>query len=177
MGLFTNTIFPASGDTGNGGIIQMVQTVKTDTFVVSGSGGSWTAITGLTVTITPKDSSNNVLVIPSFNFAADQAQRHGFRILRDKGGSDLTAVHIGDANSDNQRANSFQGNPQTNAENHHYAAVCLDNPATSSAVTYKIQIRGESNSTDLYVNRPQSTNTGGDFFRGCSTITAMEVSS
>ena len=172
MGLFTNTIFPAGGDTGNGGIIQIVQTVKTDTFAVVGGGGSWNDVTGLTVTITPTDSSNNVLVIPSVNLASNSAQRHGFRLLR---GS--TAVFIGNANSDNQRALVFQGNPPTNSNSYHYTPVCLDDPATSSAVTYKIQVRGESNSTDLYVNRPDSTNTGGDYFRGCSTITAMEVSS
>jgi len=172
MGIFTNTIFPADGDTGNGGIIQIVQTVKTDTFVVSSNGNSWHDVTGLSVTITPKDSSNNILVIPSVNMAAAQAHRHGFRLLR---GS--TAVFIGDANSDNQRALVFQGNPPTNANSYHYTPVCLDDPATSNAVTYKIQVRGELSSTDIFINRPQSSNTGDDFFRGCSTITAMEVSS
>ena len=172
MGLYTNTIFPAGGDTGNGGIIQVVQTVKTDTFVMSSNGYSWHDVTGLSVTITPQDSSNNVLVIPSLNMAGEQAHRHGFRLLR---GS--TAVFIGDANSDNQRALVFQGNPPTNANNYHYTPVCLDDPATSSAVTYKIQVRGEQDSTEIFINRTQNSNTGGDFFRGCSTITAMEVSS
>jgi len=172
MGLYTNTIFPAGGDTGNGGIIQIVQTAKTDTFVVSGNGGNFNDVTGLTVSITPTDSSNNVLVIAAFNFAADQAHRHGFKILR---GS--TDIFIGDANSDNQRVSAFQGNPPTNANNYHYTPVCLDTPATTSAVTYKIQVRGEGSGTGLYVNRDSSGNTGDDYFRGCSTITAMEVSS
>tara|TARA_B100000900_G_C20532386_1_gene696879 strand:+ start:624 stop:1142 length:519 start_codon:yes stop_codon:yes gene_type:complete len=172
MGLFTNTIFPASGDTGNGGIIQIVQTVKTDTFVVSGSGGSYNTVTGLTVTITPTDSSNNILVIPSVNMAANSGHRHGFKLMR--GG---TQIFIGNANSSNQRVTVFQGNPPTSANSYHYSPLCLDDPNTSSAVTYSIQIIGESNSSDIFINRPQSSNTGGDFFRGVSTITAMEVSS
>ena len=172
MGIFTNTIFPADGDTGNGGIIQIVQTVKTDTFVMSSNGDSWTDVTGLSVTITPKDSSNNVLVIPSFNMAASQAHRHGFRILRG-----TSMIFVGNTNSDNQRALGFQGNPPTNANNYHYTPVYLDSPSTTSAVTYKLQVRGEQNSTDIFINRTQSANTGPDFFRGCSTITAMEVSS
>ena len=172
MGLYTNTIFPAGGDTGNGGIIQIVQTSKNDTFVVSGNGGNYNTVTGLTVDITPTDSSNNVLVIAAFNFAGDQSHRHGYRLMR---GS--TAVFIGDSYGSNQRVNAFQGNPPTNANNYHYTPVCLDSPSTTSAVTYSIQIIGEGNSTGLYINRPAATATGGDYFRGCSTITAMEVSS
>jgi len=172
MGLYTNTIFPAGGDTGNGGIIQIVQTVKTNTFAMSSNGDTWTDVTGLTVTITPTDSSNNVLVIPSVNMAASQAHRHGFRLLRE-----TTAIFIGDDFGDNQRALVFQGNPPTNANNYHYTPMCLDDPGTSSAVTYKIQVRGEQSSTDVFINRTESTNSGGDYFRGCSTITAMEVSS
>ncbi len=172
MGLYTNTIFPAGGDTGNGGIIQIVQTAKTDTFVMSSNGDTWTDVTGLSVDITPTDSSNNILVIASFNMAADQAHRHGFRLLR---GSSL--IFVGDTNSDNQRAAGFQGNPPTNANNYHYTPVYLDSPSTTSAVTYKVQVRGEQNSTDVFINRPQSDNTGGDYFRGASSITVMEVSS
>ena len=172
MGIFTNTIFPADGDLGNGGVIQMVQTVKTDTFAVVGTGGSWNTVTGLSVTITPRDSSNNILVIPSVNMAANASHRHGFRVMR--GG---TPVFIGDANSSNQRATVFAGNAPTSANSYHFTPLCLDDPATNSAVTYSIQIRGESNSTDIFINRPHSTNTGGDFFRGCSTIIVMEVSS
>lgn len=172
MGLFTNTIFPAGGDTGNGGIIQIVQTVKTDVFVVSGSGGNYNTVTGLSVTITPTDSSNNVLIIPSVNMAADSGHRHGYKVMR--GGS---AIFIGDSYGSNQRLTYFQGNPPTSANSYHSSPFCLDDPATASAVTYSIQIIGESNSSNLFINRCQSTNTGGDFMRGCSTITAMEVSS
>ena len=177
MGLYTNTIFPAGGDTGNGGIIQVVSVTKSDTFVVSSNGATWQSVTGLQLTITPQDSSNNILVIPALNMAGEQAHRHAFRILRDKGGSDITAINIGDTNSDNVRVNAFQGNPPTNANNYHYTPVCLDSPATTGAVIYKIQVIGEQASTEIFINRPENTNTGSDFFRGCSTITAMEISS
>ncbi|BCV08527.1 MAG: hypothetical protein CM15mL8_070 [Caudoviricetes sp.] len=52
--LKVNSIVPVGGlpSGASGGIIQVVQTVKTDTMSTSGTGGSYQDITGLSVTIT-----------------------------------------------------------------------------------------------------------------------------
>ncbi len=174
--LKVNSIVPVGGlpAGSSGGIIQIVQTVKTDTFSHTGA-GSFFDITGLTVTITPSLNSNKIMIIPSVNMAANSGHRHGFKIVRVVGGS-TTDIFIGDANSDNSRVTVFQGNVPTSANSYHYSPLCLDSPSTTSAVTYKLQAKGETNSTDIFINRPQSTNTGSDFFRGVCTMTAMEVS-
>ena len=156
--LKVNSIVPVGGlpSGANGGIIQVVQSVKTDTFSSVGAGSSFVDVTGLTVTITPSSNSNKVMIIPSVNMAANSGHRHGFKIVRVVGSSTFD-IFIGDANGSNSRVTVFQGNVPTNA------------------VTYKLQIKGESNSTDIFINRPQSDNTGSDFFRGVCTMTAMEV--
>ena len=174
--LKVNSIVPVGGlpSGANGGIIQVVQSVKTDTFSSVGAGSSFVDVTGLTVTITPSSNSNKVMIIPSVNMAANSGHRHGFKIVRVVGSSTFD-IFIGDANGSNSRVTVFQGNVPTNANSYHYSPLCLDTPGTTNAVTYKLQIKGESNSTDIFINRPQSDNTGSDFFRGVCTMTAMEV--
>jgi hypothetical protein len=52
----------------------------------------------------------------------------------------------------------------------------LDSPATTSAVTYKIQIRNGNATGAIFVNRAQDDS---DIFyspRGTSSITVMEIS-
>ena len=51
-----------------GNILQVKQTVKTDTFTMTGT--TFTDVTGLSVTITPSSSSSKVLIIPSLSIAA-----------------------------------------------------------------------------------------------------------
>ena len=168
--LKVDSIIPRGGlpSGASGGIVQIKQTLMTARFSKSNT-ASFSEIPGLTVSITPQSASNKILIIPSVQMTANSGHRHGFKLLR---GS--TDIFFGDANGSNQRVTSFQGNVPTSANRH--TVLCLDEPNTTSAITYSLQIRGEGGSTDIFINRPQSTNTGGDFFSGVSTITAMEVS-
>jgi hypothetical protein len=54
-------------------------------------------------------------------------------------------------------------------------ATFLDSPATTSATTYKIQIRNESGSGLVYINRSENDSDSAAGGRYISTITAMEV--
>ena len=169
--LKVDSIIPRGGlpSGASGGIIQIKQTVMTARFSKVNT-ASFSEITGLTVTITPQSASNKILIIPDVQMTANQGHRHGFKILR---GS--TDILIGEAHGSNQRVSSFQGNPPSSANSYRHTLHFLDSPNTTSATTYSLHIRGEGGSTDIYINRTQSTNTGGDFFSGCSMITAMEV--
>ena len=166
-----DSIIPRGGlpSGASGGIIQIVQTVKTDTFSAN-TGSSFVDITGMTVTITPQSASNKILIIPSINLAANQSHRHGFIIVR---GS--TNIHIADSASNRTRSTAFQGNPPTSVNSYHYCVPFLDSPNTTSATTYKLQCRGEGSNTDIFVNRGESDPDAGDRLRGASSMTAMEV--
>ena len=171
--LKVNSIIPVGGLSGSasGGIIQIVQTVKTDTMSTSGTGGAYQDITGLSVTITPSSNANKILIIPSLLMAADSGHRHGYRILR---GS--TVICVGDSAGSRNPATSFQGNPPNNVLAFNHTNLFLDSPATTSATTYKLQFRGEANSSNLFINRSQVDSDSDTHFRGTSQITAMEVS-
>ena len=157
---------------GTGAILQVVQTVKTDTFTTTG-GQTFTDVTGLTVNITPSSNSNKILIIPSISLAARSGQRHGYRIVR---GS--TAIAVGDASGSKTQYTQQEGNMQTDAGIHSHSFLFLDSPATTSATTYGVQIRTESNSSSynlIYINRTYSDADNNTYGRSASSITAIEV--
>jgi hypothetical protein len=151
-----------------GSILQVVQTVKTDTFS-SSTTGSWVDITGLSVSITPSSSSNKILVMAQVMAAGLSSTNNVLlRILRDS-----TAINVGA--SAGSRTPAFactqSSNDGNNAPTPH--ASYLDSPATTSSVTYKIQ--AFSNAGSISVNRSPNDNDTSYAPRGASTITLMEI--
>jgi hypothetical protein len=154
---------------GAGAILQVVQTVKTDSFS-SNTGSSFVDITGMSVSITPSSSSSKILLIPSLNLAAATSHRHGWQIKRDS-----TTIHFADSASNRRCVTSGQGNPPNSVMNYHYCTPFLDSPSTTSAITYKLQVIGEGSNTNIYVNRTEHDGDGSDKFRFASSMLAMEV--
>jgi putative alpha-1,2-mannosidase len=138
----TQTIPKATLPTGC--VLQVAQTVKTDTF--TSSSASWVDVTGFSVVITPSSASNKILV----NFSGYVTQSGGsgtyaimLRLVRNS-----TNISIGNARSIEQQASAQIG---SNSNNY---AQCLtgsylDSPATTSAITYKLQMYVESGGTGL----------------------------
>ena len=72
----TDSIVPSGGvpsGADGGGIIQVVQAVKTDTFFANGNGGTQ-AVTGLSASITPRKTSNKILVAVTLNACSNNNQ-------------------------------------------------------------------------------------------------------
>lgn len=150
---------------GNGGIIQVVQTVKEDTF--SHNATAFTDITGLSASITPTSSSNKILVEARIYISAGIS-----------GGTSTAKFNF-------VRGSTVIGGPTGSGANHQgtiinwssaaYMKTCtqtfLDSPNTTSATTYKIQIGSDGTAATLYVNRYYSENN----YRSISTLTLMEV--
>ena len=166
--LKVNSIVPSGGlsSGASGGIIQTIQTVKTDTFSTSSS--SFTDITGLSVTISPSSSSNKILVIVDLMVGSDNDSQCMFLLKRDS-----TSINFGD--NDGSRSQNFaeiggaEDYDQTSCSTHF-----LDSPATTSATTYKVQMR-VTGSTH-FLNRSQSDSNNSNESRTTSSITVMEVS-
>ena len=160
-------------DLGNGGIIQVVNAVKTDAFTFQGDGaGSYSAVTGLAVTITPTTTTNKIIIDVVLNFTADSATQHcGFQIRR---GSSLLSgyaptMSYGDrtpsmVHTRNEGVNNMQVVP---IQGH-------DVPGTTNATTYNVyaSIEGTSN---FYLNLRSGTNDAYTNYAGVSTIRAMEI--
>ena len=176
--LRVDKIIPTDGvpTGGGGGIIQIQQTIKTDSF--DSNNQNLVDITGFNVSITPKFSTSKILVEVHMTYGGDLNMYAQMRLVRNPG--DVT-VGGSTAVSGSQRVGTFGVNT-TNGGNEQYkvkTASCkiLDSPATTSALTYKLQVASTNTGGNyFYLNRPSNTNDAQYIIGGSSTITVMEVS-
>lgn len=149
-------------------VVQVKSVTKTDSFTTTSA--TFVDLTGLSLSITPTSSSNKILAFYAVqcsgvvgvnmgginlvrgSTAICQADAAGVRSVASSIVPELVAAAAG------QVANSF-----------------LDSPATTSATTYKLQIRSGSAGQTIFVNRTNSDTDNVVFFRGTSTLTIMEV--
>ena len=170
--LRVNSILPVDGAPtgGGGGIIQVVQTVKKDRTTIQSA--TLTDITGMSVTITPTSTSSKVLIRYCLSVFTNN-QYWSMRLLR---GNDST-IFIGDQNSNatSQQRASFGSYMSSYVDGRSVTQEFLDSPSTTSATTYKLQLKNLS-SASLYIN--QSKNDGDQTYiaRTASSITVMEIS-
>ena len=158
-----------------GNILQVVQTVKTDTQTQT-TQQQFLEITGMTVSITPSSSSNKILVQGKVDIgSASQTDRHGIRIVRTVGGSS-TAIGLGDAAGSRQRftTGAFGFYNQFLNTIISVPFMFLDSPSTTSVVSYKIEAYPAA-SDNLFINKSNEDQDNGNNGRGISVITAMEV--
>jgi hypothetical protein len=152
-----------------GSVLQVSSTTKTDTFS-STTTGSWIDVTGLTVTITPSSSSNKIMVFGRItgNGTASYT-RMQMRLVRDS-----TAISVGDASSSRLQVS---GNELFGAADDFLGSTIfyLDSPASTSSITYKIQVRNGNASSTVHVNRTQNFTDANYSPVGTSSITVMEI--
>jgi hypothetical protein len=149
------------------GVLQVVQTVKSDTFTSTST--SYVDITGLSVSITPTSASNKVLVFAVVNGAGTTAVSDmTVQLLRNS-----TAIGNGDAAG--SRSVAF-GQLNASSSNIFPGAITfLDSPATTSATTYKIQGKLQTGTGSFYINRGATDSDNVGYARVSSQITVMEV--
>lgn len=153
----------------SGSVIQVIQTVKTDTY--SQTAASWTDITGLSVSITPSSTSNKILVMADISVSQDGSYGWTYQYMRVM--RDSTAIGIpsaaGSRLSATGQATSDQYQMQTTPLSY------LDSPSTTSAITYKIQFYNQQTARISYINRSGVDTDNANYARAVSTITVMEI--
>jgi hypothetical protein len=153
-----------------GNVLQVVQTVKTDTF--SSSTNSYVDVTNLSVSITPSSASSKVLifcsVVAGFDNDGNAARIAQFNLLRD-------STSLINPDSPSSRTPGFVAITEqgSNLAVLSSSFEFLDSPNTTSAISYKIQTRVSAGT--VYVNRSELDNDTTAGIRAVSTITAMEV--
>jgi len=147
----------------SGSILQVVQTVKRDSF--STTSASFTDITGLSAAITPTAASSKILIFVAVTMANDSGGRGAFIQLT--GGATSTA--IGDSSGSRVRSLGAGGYDTSGGP---FNAMFLDSPNTTSATTYQVQGRRGDAGTALFGRTRADT---GDNANTISTITLMEV--
>ena len=161
---FTGTITGAGG----GKVLQVKSTTLTSTF--SRANQTFGDITGLSISITPSSTSSKILVFGTVNVseAGDSAL---VRLARD-----TTALAIGDAAGNRPRVSALTGQGANSYYTYALTMSHLDSPSSTSALTYKWQIRSGSGSNTAYVNRTvQDRDTSHYEGRSASNITVMEI--
>jgi hypothetical protein len=157
--------------------VQIVQSVKTDTFSTT-PGAIWVDVAGLSASITPTSASNRILVTVDMKGAGSQDTS----IIRSRLLRDSTPIYIGDAAGDRPRGMGQFYIASGGAGGGFYIAqlggTFLDSPATTSTITYKVQIGGDATSSTIFINRTQGDRDSGGTVdsRIAASITVMEIS-
>ena len=164
-GAGTTPTFQAAA--GGGKVLQVVSTTKTDTY--STNSNSFVDITGMSLAITPSSTSSKILVCIVSNFSIASGYMTMSQITRDG-----TAIFIGGASSSRARVSAGYKSSNNNSSEH-YQISYLDSPSSTSAVTYKLQLKNESTQY-AYVNRTtEDSDAYGYGQRSASGIILMEI--
>jgi len=156
-------------EAGGGKVLQVVQTVKTDTSSIA-STLTWTDF-GLSAIITPSSTSSKVLAIASMSIGGTPGGRGGVKIQR--GSTDILL-----ADTDGSRTRTSLGHRiQDSSDHYSKVIVYLDSPSTTSATTYKIQGITNDVANTIYLNRAGGNADSDTQFRGTSTLTLIEIGS
>jgi hypothetical protein len=149
-----------------GSVLQVVNTIKTNTFTTSSA--SLVDVTGLSVSITPTSASSKILVLvnvrgtssngtPNAGDAGIVLVRNSTNIAVSTGGSFYN--WMGQISGRNIGSTAVQASA---------SVAFLDSPATTSSITYKIQALTAGGT--LFINRDEDGGNG-----SVSTITVMEI--
>ena len=162
-------VFPSGTLSAPTKVLQVVQTTKTDVF--STTSGSWTSVTGMSVSITPSSTSSKILVLCNASIGQGHYAYH--RVVR---GS--TALLVGASGTYVCTYGGYSGGA---SEGEHYYGswthpiAYLDSPSTTASTTYTYQMRTNGSGHAVLVNRGNA-NDGNSAF-GASSITLLEIGS
>ena len=148
------------------GILQVQSAQKTDTY--SHTGTTWTDITDLSVTITPKATSSTILLVAMITGSVDTGSRAFLRFER--GGS---AIGVGDSGTGTSCTSALEPGDTTEDINA-VTMIYLDSPATTSATTYTVATSTEA-SKDVFINRSADVGAS-DTVLSISNLFAIELS-
>ena len=165
-----DSIIPRGGLPGGataGGIIQMVQTVKSDTYSGT-SDGSEISLTGLTVTITPQSSSNKILLVANIMYSCTGTT---YKMYPKRGS---TVIGVGDADGSRPQIQSAMGFSGDANQAEQCTSFYIDSPGAGTH-TYSFYAIND-NAQSLFINRSVNDQNNNVGQRGISTITAIEVS-
>jgi len=158
-----------------GKLLQVVQTVKSDTFSTSTSGSNtFVSITGLSASITPSSASNKILIQVELGGSGlgTATTLCSFKVQR--ASADISGM-LGNA-----RTNFFQataGNIRAVADANggfRLNMTYLDSPSSTSSLTY--QVLGQAESSGFCINRTINDSASTNFSATqISSITLMEI--
>ena len=155
---------------GGGKVLQMQNVIKSDVFTSTST--SLVDVTGLTVSITPTSATSTILVMTTFMYSSNSGTGYPRVVMK----RDSTTIFAGTPVSN--RLGALNQSNVYNADSNfalQVAANFIDTPATTSALTYKIQAL-QTNGNTVRIGAtgddPDSANFGPRF---ASSIVLLEI--
>ena len=146
-----------------GKVLQVVTAFKSDSF--STSSGTFTDVTGVSVSITPSSASNKILIFCRFSTMNDTGSRvNAFNLVRNS-----TAIAQPSSSTFVSSVLIITSDPSVYADFKAVMIHHLDSPSTTSSTTYKLQMRTNDGSTGRVGNRSDG------LMSNPSEITVMEI--
>ncbi len=183
--LKVDSIIPTAGvaSGGGGGIVQVLQKVKTSAFEAS-IGSSGTVPTGMFQTITTKTDSSKVLVLVNMTLLVSASYNgSAFSLMRNSGTDNVsggTEIFIGDADGSRDRRTMGLQGPTTSTSALNGFSIgtqFVDAPGSAGAYTYFVKFFDTvSSDNTFYLNQGSSDSNNSNQPRGTSSITLIEVS-
>ena len=181
--LKTNTIQAATGTIVSiangttfapaGHVIQVKSAVFTDVLAIS-SADTRTDITNLSLSITPSSTSSKILVNTHISYSSSTNNLYASGYLM-RGSTDIGVNTTATGNQFNVSFGmDLVGQANETYKLRNSSMTFLDSPSSTSALTYKVQARVNSNPT-LYINRTGADANADYSSRGISTLTVMEI--
>lgn len=155
-------------------VLQVVSTVKTDTFSSTTGANNYVNVTGLSATITPSSTSSKILILAQVSGSGGVTTVNGFQARLTGGNS---GNYVGDAAGSRTRGVAQEA-VASGDQNRVFQInmMYLDSPATTSATTYQVTVSAIGASDTVYVNRSVTDTDSNMFMRAASSITVMEIS-
>jgi hypothetical protein len=157
-------------DAAAGGKVLQVQHTSLTVATFSTSTTTAVDITGMTVDIQPSATTSKILLMSTVNFnMSDTNVFCGFTALRDS-----TAIDNGIGTGVGSRiACAAWGSDFNNQTMSNVQMTFLDEPSSTSTITYKLQV--DIDGGVFYLNRSTTDSDNTSFGRTISTLTAMEI--
>ena len=162
-------MYADGSNSSSGRVIQVVSGQKTSASSHATS-GSFVDIS-LSATITPKETASKILIHWYVGKVGTSDWSGASRLMRDS-----TAIAIGDASGQRARIGTSFARPHDSNHWQSTSMLWYDDPSTTSAVTYKVQVQSHGSYT-VYINRGEGNGNDTDVYAGrsASMITLMEI--
>ena len=138
-------------------------------YAISVNNTSFSNLTNCAVSITPRSSASQILLLVSINGLCSNTAY--YRVLR---GSTQIAGGTGVSGSIRSVWNGSFFRVGDNNHGSSHSNYYLDSPSTTSAITYQAQCSADT-STTFYLNRNNNSGTNPTSYRAMSTLIAIEV--
>jgi hypothetical protein len=158
---------------GTGGVLQVFQAYKTDTFSTTST--SLQDVSGLSITLTPSSTSSKFLIMVNMTYLNTYFVG---RVALIRNGTEIGLADAAGSRPRNFLYYSNSTNAGADGQWVRESMDYLDSPETSSSITYKIQVsaRTDGEGGTMFINRSNTDrDTIGYDARGVSSIVVMEI--